>query len=104
MTNEKEFFTEEKIRLQDEYYEIRNFIQKYGYESPLTYIQNYMKPIGYMCPDCLGRRLKDIKDISDKKVVGTYICKTCHGTGYTKNKMKPHIVQDGWEPIIGTQL
>lgn len=101
-------FIDNDIRYMDEYYEIKEFIDKYGTQNPLTIIENFKKPIGYVCPNCHGEGTIQEKynayptNLPDSGWVDDWQyrdveCPVCHGKGFNKNRLKPKMVQQGWE-------
>ena len=53
---EIEMLTANSIYYTDEYYEIKAFAEKYGYEVELApLLEKYKKARGYVCPSCLGK-------------------------------------------------
>ena len=95
-------------KFNDEYYVVRQLIAKYGSLAKLVDIVDKHKPLGFKCPECKGKGTIKEKYATDMLAVATGCadwkyhdveCKLCHGTGAVPKKMKPHMVQDGWEEV-----
>ncbi len=93
-------------KFNDEYYVVRQLIARYGSLAKLIDIVDKHKPLGFKCPECKGKGTVKEKYATDMLAVATGCadwsyhdveCKLCHGTGAVAKKMKPHMVQDGWE-------
>lgn len=93
-------------KFNDEYYVVRQLIARYGSLAKLIDIVDKHKPLGFKCPECKGKGTIKEKYATDMLAVATGCadwsyhdveCKLCHGTGAVPKKMKPHMVQDGWE-------
>ena len=93
-------------KFNDEYYVVRQLIARYGSLAKLVDIVDKHKPLGFKCPECKGKGTVKEKYATDMLAVATGCadwsyhdveCKLCHGTGAVEKKMKPHMVQDGWE-------
>ena len=93
-------------KFNDEYYVVRQLIARYGSLAKLIDIVDKHKPLGFKCPECKGNGTVKEKYATDTLAVATGCadwsyhdveCKLCHGTGAVEKKMKPRMVQDGWE-------
>lgn len=95
-------------KFNDEYYVVRQLIARYGSLAKLIDIVDKHKPLGFKCPECKGNGT--IKEKYNAYPPGMpdsgwgedwkyrdVECKLCHGTGAVPKKMKPRMVQDGWE-------
>lgn len=95
-------------KFNDEYYVVRQLIARYGSLAKLIDIVDKHKPLGFKCPECKGKGT--IKEKYNAYPPGMpdsgwgedwkyrdKECPLCHGTGAVEKKMKPHMVQDGWE-------
>lgn len=95
------------VRYENEYYEIQEFMTKYGDELPSKLLELYKRPIGYVCPNCHGLGVvperynaypSGLPD-SGWGVDWQYRdveCHVCGGLGYTRNKLVPKMIQDEW--------
>lgn len=95
------------VRYENEYYEIQNFMTKYGDELPSKLLESYKRPIGYVCPNCHGlgviqerynaypSGLPDSGWVVDWQYRDV-TCTVCLGRGYNKTRLVPKIVQNGW--------
>lgn len=98
----------DEYKFKDEYYVVRNLINRYGAMTTLIDIVDKYKPIGFKCPQCKGSGviqerynayppgLPDSGWVDDWKYRDKK-CPLCHGTGSVDKKMKPRMVHDGWE-------
>jgi hypothetical protein len=96
----------DEYKFKDEYYVVRDLMNRYGAMTTLIDIVDKHKPLGFKCPECKGKGTVKEKYATDMLAVATGCadwsyhdveCKLCHGTGAVPKKMKPHMVQDGWE-------
>ena len=84
-------------------YIVDELIRKYGSDITLgELLIELTRDKGYRCPKCHGRGFVSITiktvdsygyEIENKDIK----CDLCKGTGFTDKKMKPKMVQDGWE-------
>lgn len=99
---------QDEYKFKDEYYVVRDLMNRYGAMTTLIDIVNKHKPLGFKCPECKGKGTIKEKynayqsgfPYSDLCVDWKYRdveCKLCHGTGAVPKKMKPRMVQDGLE-------
>lgn len=67
----------------------------YGRDCTLGEILDiYLKNLPFICPKCNGNgRIRAVSDGGEEKE-----CDLCNGEGYTKYRMVPKMVVDGWEP------
>ena len=98
----------DEYKFKDEYYVVRDLMNRYGAMTTLIDIVDKHKPLGFKCPECKGKGtiqerynayppgLPDSGWVDDWKSRDK-TCPLCHGTGAVDKKMKPHMVQDGWE-------
>ena len=96
----------DEYKFKDEYYVVRDLMNRYGAMTTLIDIVDKHKPLGFKCPECKGKGTVKEKYATDMLAVATGCadwsyrdaeCPLCHGTGAIEKKMKPHMVQDGWE-------
>ena len=96
----------DEYKFKDEYYVVRDLMNRYGAMTTLIDIVDKHKPIGFKCPQCKGKGTVKEKYATDMLAVATGCadwsyrdaeCPLCHGTGAVEKKMKPRMVQDGWE-------
>lgn len=90
----------------DDYYTVRRLMNKYGDKAVLGLILCSFKPIGFKCPECKGTGTVREKYATDSLAVATGCadwsyrdaeCPLCKGTGAVSKKLRPKMVQDGWE-------
>ena len=90
------------------FYIVQNLIEVYGNESTLDEIICKFRPLGFKCPQCNGSgKIQEKYDaypagMPDSGCVHDWQyrdveCSLCNGSGALEKKMKPHMVQDGWE-------
>ena len=96
----------DEYKFKYEYYVVRDLMNRYGAMTTLIDIVDKHKPIGFKCPQCKGKGTVKEKYATDMLAVATGCadwsyrdaeCPLCHGTGAVEKKMKPRMVQDGWE-------
>ena len=96
----------DEYKFKDEYYVVRDLMNKYGAMTTLIDIVDKHKPLGFKCPECKGKGTVKEKYATDMLAVATGCadwsyrdaeCPLCHGTGAVEKKMKPRMVQNGWE-------
>lgn len=89
--------------------EVKNLVDRYG--ADVTLGQLLVKIQGnkiYECPKCRGKGFVTIEynGYPDGLPDSGYVymaaykdeeCDLCKGIGYTEHKMKPKMIQDGWE-------
>lgn len=96
----------DEYKFKDEYYVVRDLMNRYGAMTTLIDIVNKHKPLGFKCSECNGKgTIQERYDVyplglSDSSCVDDWKyrdkeCPLCHGSGAIENKMKPHMVQDG---------
>jgi DNA-directed RNA polymerase subunit RPC12/RpoP len=82
---------------------VEELIQQYGYDITLgKLLIELTRDKGYRCPKCEGKGFVTIKtpDIyGSEGCVKDIKCDLCKGTGFTDKRMKPRMVQDGWEEV-----
>lgn len=98
----------DEYKFKDEYYVVRDLMNRYGAMTTLIDIIDKHKPLGFKCPECKGKGTIKEKynaypsglpdsDWAEDWKYRDVVCKLCHGSGAVPKKMKPRMVQDGWE-------
>lgn len=99
---------QDEYKFKDEYYVVRDLMNRYGAMTTLIDIVDKHKPLGFKCSECNGNgTIKEkynayqsgfpYSDLCEDWKYRDVECKLCHGTGAVPKKMKPRMVQDGWE-------
>jgi len=103
--------TANDIYYNKEYYEIKEFAEKYNCKKELSsLLEQHKETNGFVCPNCLGKgKIKEkynayLSGLPDSGWAEDWkyrdvTCPICHGLGHVKNKLKPKMIQDGWEEI-----
>lgn len=106
VANSAEAFNRDEMKFPDDYYTILRLMNQYGENARLGLILTSFRPIGYKCPRCNGTGKVKERYCHDLLAVSTGCeewkyrdgkCPLCDGSGAVPKKMKPKMVQDGWE-------
>lgn len=96
----------DELKFPDMFYTVNDLMRRYGKEARLVDVLNSFRPIGFKCPQCGGKGTVKEKYSTDMLAAATGCadwqyhdvkCPLCNGTGAVQTKMKPRMVQDGWE-------
>lgn len=83
------------------WYIVDELMEKYGCNITLGELFLHLtKDRSNRCPNCGGRGFVTIRTLDiygSEGCVKDIKCDLCKGTGFTNKKMKPRMVQDGWE-------
>ena len=96
----------DELKFPDMFYTVNDLMQRYGKEARLVDVLTSFRPIGFKCPQCGGKgKFSEKYDAAYGRLDAVAAdwqyrdvkCPLCNGTGAVQTKMKPRMVQDGWE-------
>lgn len=95
----------DELKYPSDFYVVMRLMKRHG-DVKLSKILATFSPLGFICPQCNGTGTVREKYATDSLAVATGCadwsyrdaeCPLCKGTGAVSKKMKPKMVQDGWE-------
>lgn len=95
----------DELKYPSDFYAVMRLMKCHG-DVKLSKILATFRPLGFICPQCNGTGTIKEKYATDMLAVATGCadwsyrnaeCPLCKGTGAVPKKMKPKMVQDGWE-------
>lgn len=104
--NSAESFNRDEMKYPDDYYTVLRLMEQYGDNAKLSLILTSFRPLGFRCPQCDGTGKVRERYATDSLAVATGCadwsyrdaeCPLCKGTGAVPKRLKPKMVQDGWQ-------
>lgn len=95
----------DELKYPSDFYVVLRLMKQHG-DAKLSQILATFRPLGFICPQCNGTGKVREKYATDSLAVATGCadwsyrdadCLLCKGTGAVPKKLKPKMVQDGWE-------
>lgn len=95
----------DELKYPSDFYAVMRLMKQHG-DAKLSQILATFRPLGFICPQCNGTGTVREKYATDSLAVATGCaewsyrdaeCTLCRGTGAVAKKLKPKMVQDGWE-------
>ena len=94
-----------ELKYPSDFYVVMQLLKRHG-DVKLSKVLSSFRPLGFICPQCNGTGTVREKYATDSLAVATGCadwsyrdaeCPLCKGTGAVSKKLKPKMVQDGWE-------
>ena len=95
----------DELKYPSDFYVVMQLLKRHG-DVKLSKVLSTFRPLGFLCPQCSGTGTVKERYATDMLAVSTGCedwkyrdakCPLCQGTGAVPKKLKPKMVQDGWE-------
>jgi len=100
-----EWTNADELKYPNDFHAVMRLMKQHG-DVKLSQVLTTFRPLGFICPQCNGTGKVIEKYATDSLAVATGCadwsyrdadCPLCKGTGAVPKKLKPKMVQDGWE-------